>query len=554
MSLPVSNLCELSQSDSVPKWNRSSGTNGKASRRKGSAEELRICEERLQLATSCETIALYEQDAELRYTWVYRSRREQSEILGKTDIEIAGPEEGGVLYRLKCDVLKTGESQRTEAKISFPEGARFYQIFVSARRNSAGEIIGVAGSALDITERKRAEERLLANQQLILARQAADLLERSKTDESVARLAAIVESSDDAIVAKDLDGIITTWNAGAERMFGYTASEVQGRPITILLPEDRQAEEPGILARIRAGERIEHFETVRRRKDGTLIDVSLSVSPVRDKSGRIIGASKIARDITEILKARAMLAKSREVLEETVNERTASLREAIAQMEEFSYSVSHDLRAPIRAMHGYAKAALEDYSDRLEPSLRNYLERIQNGSARMQLLIHDVLTYSRIARLELPVRPVRLDKLVPEIIQHYPEMQSPRAEVICREPLGSVLAHESSLTQVISNLLSNSVKFVRRGTAPKVVVRTEAQGNSVRLWIEDNGIGIDPKCRARLFGMFERVHQGSDYEGTGIGLAIVRKATEKMGGKVGVESDGKTGSRFWVELPAAPAR
>ena len=403
-------------------------------------------------------------------------------------------------------------------------------------------------------ERARRAEK--ERQELLLNH--ARFAQASQLADANGRLAAIVESSEDAIVSKDLNGVIASWNKGAERIFGYTATEAIGQPISMLIPPERQDEEPDILGRIRRGERIVHFETVRRRKDGTLLDISLTVSPVKDLEGKIIGASKIARDITErkranveLRQAKEQLARTNEDLEKRVDERTASLREAIAQMEEFSYSVSHDLRAPVRAMQGYANAALELYGDRLDARGRDFLDRIIRGSTRMDRLIQDVLTYSRIARSEIQLQPVSLQKLVPEVIQHYPEMQPPRAEIVIRDPLHDVVAHEPSLTQAVSNLLSNGVKFVAPGSVAKLQIWTELRQDKVRLWIEDNGIGIKPEHQSRLFGMFERIHPDKQYNGTGIGLAIVRKAVERMGGSAGVESDGITGSSFWIELPAA---
>lgn len=358
----------------------------------------------------------------------------------------------------------------------------------------------------------------------------------------------MVESSDDAIITKSLDGIITSWNKAAERMFGYTADEVIGKPVAILIPEDRSDEEPRILARLRNGEKIDHYETIRRRKDGTLLDISLTVSPVRDEEGIIIGASKIARDITELRKTREVLARAHEDLERRVAERTASLNETIAQMEEFSYSLSHDLRAPVRAMKGYAEAALEDYGERLDEQGRAYLDRIIRSGSRMERLIQDVLTYSQVARTEITLQPVSLESLLRDLIQSYPGMQPPSADVSLRAPLHAVLAHEPSLAQVLSNLLANAVKFVAPGMTPRIQVWTERCGGQVRLWIEDNGIGIRPEQKKRLFRMFERVHAEQTYEGMGIGLAIVRKAVERMSGRLGVESDGTAGSRFWIEL------
>ena len=390
---------------------------------------------------------------------------------------------------------------------------------------------------------------------------ARDISAQKDSQEALRFMAAIVQSSDDAIITKNLDGIITSWNGSAERLFGYTVAEAIGKPVAMLVPPDRESEEPGILARLRRGERIDHFETLRRHKDGTLLDISLTVSPVKDEHGTVIGASKVARDIThrkrmehELNQARQSLSAANADLEKRVSERTASLQRAISQMEEFSYSVSHDLRSPIRAMKGYAATLLEDYAhDRmLDDDGRERLGRIVRSGDRMERLINDVLTYSRLARLETFMQPVAVDRLVADIIQQYDNLQPPNAQVFIRHPLQPVLAHEPSLTQVISNLLANGVKFVAPGIQPRVHVWTEACDGHVRLSIQDNGIGIKPEYQNRLFGMFERIHQNKEYEGTGIGLAIVRKAVEKMGGTVGVKSDGMTGSIFWIELDRAP--
>jgi len=379
----------------------------------------------------------------------------------------------------------------------------------------------------------------------------------SRTQDDLRHFAAIVESSDDAILSKDLNGVIRSWNNGAQRIFGYSAEEVIGRSVTILIPEDNKNEEANILARLRRGERIDHYETVRQRKDGSLVDISLTVSPIKDDRGTVIGASKIARDITErrqaeeaIRQAKEELARVNDNLELRVKERTTSLSEAITQLEEFSYTVSHDLRAPARAMKCYAQVVLDDFGENLAPEARDYLDRIIRGGARMDALVQDVLTYSRLSRRELELLPVHLNKVVPEIIQQYPELQPPRAQITVREPLLPVLGHEPLLAQAISNLLTNAAKFMPPGEVPRITVRTEARGANVRLWVEDNGIGIKPEHQPRVFGIFERLTNDPRYEGTGIGLAIVRKAADKMGGAVGLESDGLTGSRFWIDLSA----
>jgi PAS domain S-box-containing protein len=360
-------------------------------------------------------------------------------------------------------------------------------------------------------------------------------------------------------LSKSLDGIITSWNKSAERLFGYTDEEMIGQPVTVLIPPDRLDEEPAILARLRRGDRIDHFETVRRRKDGTLIEISLTVSPIRDQSGTIVGASKIARDITEkkraeraLEAARQELARSNEELESRVHERTTSLREAVAQMEEFSYTVSHDLRAPLRGMQVYSQALLEDYGGTLEHEARHCLVRIAENASRLDKMVTDVLTFSRISRAEIRNEPVRLEKLVRDIIQQYPAMQPPRAQIQLRIA-HDVQGHEPSLTQIVSNLLGNAVKFVSRDVTPKIDIWTESHAGGIRLWFKDNGIGIKPAHQSRLFRMFERIHPDLAYEGTGVGLAIVRKAANRMGGEVGVVSDGVNGAAFWVQLPAVAA-
>jgi PAS domain S-box-containing protein len=357
------------------------------------------------------------------------------------------------------------------------------------------------------------------------------------------RLAAIIESSDDAIMTKDLNGIILSWNNGAERIFGYTADEVIGKSITVLMPPERINEETAIIDRIRRGERVDHYETVRRRKDGKLLDISLTISPLKDASGIVIGASKVARDITDTVRAK-------ENLEATVAERTASLMDAIAQMEEFSYTVSHDLRAPLRGMKVYSEALLKDYAPSLPKDAYHWLQRISSNAKLLDKMILDVLTFSRVARTDLKLERVALYKLVRQILEQYPGMQSPKAEIQI-EPLPDVLGHEPSLTQAFSNLISNAVKFVGPNITPKVRIWSERNDGQVRVCVADNGIGVDPKYQHRLFRMFERLHPYLNYDGTGVGLAIVRKAVDRIGGKVGVESDGINGSMFWFEVPAA---
>lgn len=646
-------------------------------------QSLRESEQCFQAIIDNSTAVVYLKDLDGKHILVNRQYERlfgisRQQIIGKTDFEIF-PEATARKFRENDRrAIATGEAIEIEEVAPHWDGPHTYISVKFPLRKTDGTIYATAGISTDITDRARAGE-------------------------SRRHLAAIVESSDDAIISKDLNGVITSWNRGAERIFGYTASEIIGRSVTVLIPPERQDEEPRILGRLRKGERVDHYQTIRRHKDGSEVYVSLCVSPIKDGTGKIVGASKIARDITEQKRAelnqkvlfelacavnraadlpqiyeaaltaicrcqnaprasilfydaegvmrfkawrniseeyrraveghspwrredsdphpvciddvatanladplqgvlahegiqalaylpityeRRLLGKfmiyyntphhftpeelqptqtiinqvafaierqkAAENLERMVNERTASLHEAIAQMEEFSYSVSHDLRAPVRAMQCYAEVLMEDYGARLDETAKKYLDRIIGSGARMDRLIQDVLTYSRLSRREVQLQPVHLDKLARELVHQHLDLGPSRAEISVEGQLLSVVGHEPSLTQAISNLLNNAVKFVAPGATPRIRIHTEQRNGDVRLWIEDNGIGIKPEYQHRLFSVFERVHPEKNYEGTGIGLAIVRKAAERMGGKVGVESDGVTGSRFWIQLPAPP--
>jgi len=235
-------------------------------------------------------------------------------------------------------------------------------------------------------------------------------------------------------------------------------------------------------------------------------------------------------------------------LKQLVAERTARLREMVAELQQVSYAITHDMRAPLRAMSTFAALMLEELA-RPQPSLtalRDPCRRIITSAGRLDKLILDSLNYTKLVLQERSLHPVDLAQLLPSLIESYPNLHSGGAEIHIVDALPVVLGEESLLTQCFSNLLGNAVKFVAPGTRPRVAVRVELRGARARMIIADNGIGISPQAQRRLFGMFERLTVG--YEGTGIGLAIVRKVAERMGGSVGVESEPDKGSRFWVEL------
>ncbi len=228
------------------------------------------------------------------------------------------------------------------------------------------------------------------------------------------------------------------------------------------------------------------------------------------------------------------------------------LRNTVQELEAFSYSIAHDMRAPLRSMQGFAEILTTEHADQLDEAGRDYLRRISTAASRMDALILDILNYSKVGHGDLALRSIDVEQLVREIIITYPTLRPEHADIEIAAPLPRVLANEAALTQIVSNLLGNAVKFVAPGVRPRVLVRGETNAvGAVRLWFEDNGIGIPERLHARLFRIFSRLQRREDYEGTGIGLAIVRKAAERMSGSVGLESSEGAGSRFWVELREA---
>lgn len=361
------------------------------------------------------------------------------------------------------------------------------------------------------------------------------------------RYQLMIESVKDyAIFMLDPQGHIASWNRGAERIKGYSADEIVGKHFSIFYPdEDKQWDKPGHELEIAARDGRFEDEGWRVRKDGSLFWANVIISSVRDETGELLGFTKVTRDLTD---RRALEQQLRSRAEE-LEQQKLQLQESNEAMEAFTYSISHDLRAPLRGMWGYASAVLEDYSDKLDSSGRQYVQSIVDAAARMDTLIEDLLAYSRLSRAQISVGPVSLTRVVAEAIDQVKEQISEPADIQVVEPLGDVEAHAPTLLQVLVNLLSNAVKFVTPGTRATVRVYSEISERTVRLWIEDQGIGIAPEYHKRIFQPFERLHGIESYQGTGIGLAIVRKGIERMRGLVGVESAAGHGAKFWFELP-----
>ncbi len=367
------------------------------------------------------------------------------------------------------------------------------------------------------------------------------------------RFRLLVEGiSDYALFLLDPRGRIVLWNPAAERIYGYRQEEVLGRGYeTFYTPEEAALGLPERHLQRAAEQGALREEGWRVRQDGSRFWAENLITTLRAPDGELRGFAKVVHDATERRLADEEIRRLNESLERRVEERTEQLAEANQALEAFTYTVSHDLRAPLRGVQGFSEALLEDSGDRLDDAGREYAHRIVSAAQRMEGLIQDLLTYSRLSRAQIDPQRVDLDSAVADAWEQIRETAPPDARLEVEEPLPAVTGHRPTLVQVLANLLGNAVKFVPQGAAPEVRVRAEDHDGRARIWVEDRGIGIDPAHQERIFNVFERLHGGESYPGTGIGLAIVRKGMERMGGQAGVESQPGEGARFWIELPRA---
>ena len=398
------------------------------------------------------------------------------------------------------------------------EGRRVdISLTVSAIKTPDGRVIGASTIARDVTLTKQLER-------------------------DARHFAAIIASSDDAIISKTLDGIVLTWNAAAERLFGYTAEEILGHSVRILIPDDRQHEADEVLSRVAGGQRLEHYETLRRKKDGTLVPVSLTISPILNGEGVVVGASKIARDITERVRADQ---EHRRILE--------IARGANRLKDEFLATLSHELRTPLNAIGGYAR--LMQVGLLTGDKQRSAVDTIVRNASSLGQMIEDVLDVSRIVsgKVRLNVQPVEMSSVIREAV----ETAQPAADAkkihldVIVDPRGTLVSGDPDrLRQVLWNLCANAIKFTDKGG--HVQVRLERVNSHIEATVSDNGIGISPDFLPHLFERFSQADAGAArlHGGLGLGLAICKHLIELQGGRILAYSDGPgRGSTFQIALP-----
>lgn len=365
-----------------------------------------------------------------------------------------------------------------------------------------------------------------------------DIRDRRRADEQRFRLASIVDSSGDAIIGMTLEGEATSWNEGARRIFGYGSGEIVGRSLSILEPAGRDGDASGVLAKVARSTDIARFETVLRRKDGREIDVSVTASPVRDARDHVIGASTIVRDVTERRRAQEALAHARDAAEN-----------ANRELEAFSYSVAHDLRAPLRGMNGFAQILLDTYADKLDADGKDWLGEICANSKKMGELIDALLSLARLTQSELRRERVDLAAIARDQTARLGALEPARVvETVVADGL-VVDADPRLAAALMQNLLGNAWKFTGSRDAARIEIGRDESGDASTYFVRDNGVGFDMAYASKLFGPFQRLHTVDEFPGTGIGLATVQRIVHRHGGRAWADGAVDRGATIYFTLP-----
>ena len=497
--------------------------------RKQAEEALRDSEERFRAVAETATDAIVSADKRGHITYFNQGAERifgyaARDVVGKP-LTLLMPERFHAAHRQGlARFLSTGEARvigRTVELVGRRKDGTEFPLELSLSSWKKGEEVFFAGILRDITERKRAEELLRASEE---------------------RFHLMVTHVEDyAIYMLDAEGRVATWNAGAERIKGYRADEIIGRHFSCFyVPYDVQAGKPEQLLQeaVRRG-RCED-EGWRVRKDGSQFWANAVITALRDQHRTLLGFTKVTRDITE-----------RTRLEQEIQQHSIALEAANKELEAFSYSVSHDLRAPLRAIDGFSRVLLEEHAPTLPAEAQHYLNAVRRNSQRMGLLIDDLLAFSHLSRQPLNRQPVRPADLVRQCVDELRSEQQGRRVEIAIGDLPACQADPALLKQVWMNLMSNALKYTRKQEVAVIAVSSREQAGACVYFVKDNGVGFDMQYADKLFGVFQRLHRPEDYEGTGVGLAIVQRIIHRHGGRVWAEAAVNQGAAFYFTFEGA---
>lgn len=527
-------LCEL-----APVVRRALETAEETRRRQAEDEELRRNGELFRnLIEGVKDYSLYLLDTEGRIaTWNTGAERVEGytarEAIGQSIEILFTPEEvarGRPKHMLEI-AARDGRYEEERWRVRRDGSGFWISVILTALRNREGELQGFVKVARDITERKSAEEALRRSE------------ERTRT---------ILETALDAIIVMDANGVVHEWNRAAEQMFGYRRAQALGRPLVdlILPPYLRDMHTLHLARHLVEGSGPllnQRIETIAQRADGAEFPVELAMTEARAGKERMF--TGYISDITERKRAEEEIRKLNSELEQRVRKRTEQLELANKELEAFSYSVSHDLRAPLRHINGFVEILQSSAEETLDEQSRSFLDTIADSARQMGRLIDDLLAFSRAGRVELRLVPVKLDSLVTEAVRELRHETEGREVRWQMGSLPEVQGDPAMLRQAFINLLSNALKYSRPRSITEIEVKSSETPEEHVISVRDNGVGFDPAYAHKLFGVFQRLHTAQEFEGTGIGLAIVRRVVARHGGRIWAEGAIDRGATFYFSLP-----
>lgn len=507
--------------------------------RQQTTQALRETEERYRsvVETQTELVCRYKPDTTLTfindaYCRYFDKTREQ--LIGSKFLELIPPASRNNMRSHVQSLLEQPRETIDEHKVLLPGGGTgWHQWTNSTILDADGEVIEIQGVGRDVTARRRAEEELRQSEE---------------------RWRLVFDNSAVGIVVTDTEGRFFATNAVYETMLGYSKDELQALTILDVTEAEYHQATRAVISELLAGKRSQcQIEKRCRRREGQSIWVSNSISTIHDGHGKPLYLIAVVEDVTERRRAGEALKNLNSELEQRVAERTSSLESKTRELEGFAYSVAHDLKAPLRGIDGYSRLLIEDHNDELDSDGRRLLFNVRASADQMNRLIDYLLAYSRIEYQTFNSENVEMGTFVEDLVEERKkELNDDRVEFATMVEHGTVVVDAKALRQVISNYLDNAIKFTRTIPRPRIEVGTERYESVWRLWVRDNGVGFDMKHCKEVFEIFRRLHHDEEYEGTGVGLAIVRKVIERMNGRVWAESEPEHGATFFLEIPSEP--